>query len=320
MLDPIVPDTADSAVYKTLLESTKAIPWKIDWKTMTFAYIGPQIEPLLGWTQQSWISANDWAERIHEEDRERVVNFCIAQSQNGIDHEADYRALTADGRYVWIRDVVHVQRNAAGETEALIGFMFDISERKKTEEKLLALQKELEALSFKDGLTNIANRRRFDACLQVEWESARTNRHPLSLLLFDIDYFKQYNDLYGHVRGDKCLVDIAQTLSLALDGPRDLVARYGGEEFIVLLPQADANVALKVAERCQRLVQKQAIAHAQSPHGEHITVSIGVGTLIPSEGLRPSDFIDAVDQQLYAAKKNGRNRVEVLTLGDVTPP
>jgi diguanylate cyclase (GGDEF)-like protein len=152
----------------------------------------------------------------------------------------------------------------------------------------------------------------------VEWESARTNRHPLSLLLFDIDYFKQYNDLYGHVRGDKCLVDIAQTLSLALDGPRDLVARYGGEEFIVLLPQADANVALKVAERCQRLVQKQAIAHAQSPHGEHITVSIGVGTLIPSEGLRPSDFIDAVDQQLYAAKKNGRNRVEVLTLGDVS--
>ncbi len=138
MLDPVVPDTADSAVYKTLLESTKAIPWKIDWKTMTFAYIGPQIAPLLGWTQQSWISANDWAERIHEEDRERVVNFCIAQSQNGIDHEADYRALTADGRYVWIRDVVHVQRNAAGETEALIGFMFDISERKKTEEQLLA--------------------------------------------------------------------------------------------------------------------------------------------------------------------------------------
>ena len=75
-----------------------------------------------------------------------------------------------------------------------------------------------------------------------------------------------------------------------------------------------------MAERCQRLVQKQAIAHAQSPHGEHITVSIGVGTLIPSEGLRPSDFIDAVDQQLYAAKKNGRNRVEVVTLGDVTPP
>lgn len=310
----------DSAVYRTLLESTKAIPWRIDWASKRFSYIGPQIEELLGWTPESWMSVEDWAVRMHPEDREHVVSFCVAQSQAGVDHEADYRALTKDNGYVWIRDVVHVVRTPQGEPEALVGFMFDISERKKTEEKLLALQKELEALSFKDGLTNIANRRRFDACLQVEWESARTNRHPLSLLLFDIDYFKQYNDLYGHVRGDKCLVDIAQTLSLALDGPRDLVARYGGEEFIVLLPQADANVALKVAERCQRLVQKQAIAHAQSPHGEHITVSIGVGTLIPSEGLRPSDFIDAVDQQLYAAKKNGRNRVEVVTLGDVTPP
>jgi PAS domain-containing protein len=104
----------DSAVYKTLLESTQAIPWKIDWPTMTFGYIGPQIEPLLGWRQDSWVSANDWASRIHPEDRERVVNFCIAQSQAGVDHEADYRALTQDNGYVWIRDVVHVVRNDAG--------------------------------------------------------------------------------------------------------------------------------------------------------------------------------------------------------------
>lgn len=101
----------DSAVYKTLLESTKAIPWKIDWKSMTFAYIGPQIEELLGWSQDSWISANDWAERMHPEDREWVVNFCVSQSKSGTDHEADYRALKKDGNYVWIRDVVHVVRN-----------------------------------------------------------------------------------------------------------------------------------------------------------------------------------------------------------------
>jgi predicted signal transduction protein with EAL and GGDEF domain len=100
-----------------------------------------------------------------------VVNFCIAQSQAGVDHEADYRALTQDNGYVWIRDVVHVVRNDAGEVESLVGFMFDISERKKTEEKLLALQKELEALSFKDGLTGIANRRQFDACLAREWRA-----------------------------------------------------------------------------------------------------------------------------------------------------
>lgn len=302
----------DDAVYRTLLESTKAIPWKIDWDTKKFAYIGPQIEALLGWSPESWMTVEDWATRMHPEDREYVVNFCVAQSQAGIDHEADYRALTKDNGYVWLRDVVHVVRKDNGEPEALIGFMFDISERKKTEEKLLALQKELEALSFKDGLTNIANRRRFDVSLEVEWESARSNGQPLSLLLFDIDFFKQYNDLYGHVRGDKALIEIAQTLSLALDGPRDVVARFGGEEFVVLLPQADASVALKVAERCQRLIQKQAITHAQSPLAQRVTVSIGVGTVTPGAHMKPSSFIEAVDQQLYAAKKNGRNRIETV--------
>ena len=300
----------DDAVYRTLLESTKAIPWKIDWDTKKFAYIGPQIEALLGWSPESWMTVEDWATRMHPEDREYVVNFCVAQSQAGIDHEADYRALTKDNGYVWLRDVVHVVRKDNGEPEALIGFMFDISERKKTEEKLLALQKELEALSFKDGLTNIANRRRFDASLELEWDSAIRLRQPLSILLFDIDFFKQYNDLYGHVQGDRCLVDIAQTLSLALDGPRDLVARFGGEEFIVLLPGADASVALKVAERCQRLIQKQAIVHAHSPHDQRVTVSVGVGTVVPDEHIKPSQFLEQVDQRLYLAKKNGKNRVE----------
>lgn len=302
----------DSAVYKTLLESTKAIPWKIDWATMKFAYIGPQIEALLGWSPQSWVSVEDWAMRMHPEDREYVVNFCVSQSQAGIDHEADYRALTKDNGYVWIRDVVHVVRKDNGEVDALIGFMFDISERKKTEEQLLSLQKELEVLSFKDGLTNIANRRRFDSSFELEWERARGERQPLSLLLLDVDFFKQYNDLYGHIQGDKCLIAIAQALSLALEGPRDLLARYGGEEFVVLLPGTDADAARKMAERCQRLIHKASIVHALSPHDRRVSVSIGVGSVWPSEGAKPADFIKAVDQQLYAAKSNGRQRIEYV--------
>ncbi|GAB3262243.1 GGDEF domain-containing protein [Chitinimonas naiadis] len=300
----------DSAVYKTLLESTQAIPWKIDWASMRFAYIGPQIEPLLGWSQESWVSAEDWAMRIHPDDRDHVVNFCIAQSKAGVDHEADYRALTKDNGYVWIRDVVHVVRKDDGDVDALVGFMFDISERKKTEEKLLSLQRELEALSFKDGLTGIANRRRFDASLEMEWESARSSQQPLSLILLDVDFFKQFNDLYGHIQGDSCLTKIAQTLNLALAGPRDLAARYGGEEFILMLPETDAEAALKVAERCQRLIEKQAIAHERSSVGQFVTVSMGVGTIIPNDDESPTDFIHAVDRLLYAAKQNGRNRIE----------
>jgi PAS domain S-box-containing protein len=130
----------DPAVYKTLLESTRAIPWKIDWATATFSYIGPQIEQLLGREPSSWKTVEDWATRMHPDERAWAVDFCVAQSKAGVDHEADYGALTKDGRYVWIRDVVHVVRDAQGEVEALVGFMFDISERKKNEQQLLELQ------------------------------------------------------------------------------------------------------------------------------------------------------------------------------------
>ncbi|WP_314018110.1 sensor domain-containing diguanylate cyclase [Stutzerimonas degradans] len=298
----------DSAVYKTLLESTKAIPWKIDWATMTFAYIGPQIETLLGWPQGSWLSANDWAERMHPEDREWVVNFCVAQSQSGIDHEADYRALTRDGRYVWIRDVVHVLRNAAGEVEALVGFMFDISERKQTEQKLLQLQKQLEELSYQDGLTGVANRRMFDNRFQMEWSNAQRTSQPLSLILLDIDYFKQYNDHYGHVRGDDCLKSVGQALSGAAVRPRDLLARYGGEEFVLLLPETDAQAAAQVAERCRQLIRGQNIQHAHSQVAPQLTISLGVGTLIPGPFDQPQAFLERVDRLLYKAKHQGRNQ------------
>lgn len=131
----------DNTVYKTLLESTNAIPWKLDWATMTFAYIGPQIEQVLGWPQASWVSSQDWIDRMHPEDRIWVVDYCIAKSIEGEDHEADYRAMTKDGNYVWIRDVVHVVRNADGTANALLGFMFDIDERKKMKKNWLHYRK-----------------------------------------------------------------------------------------------------------------------------------------------------------------------------------
>ena len=297
----------DSAVYKTLLESTRAIPWKIDWQSMRFAYIGPQIESLLGWSPASWATVEDWAARIHPEDRERVVNFCVAQSKAGTDHEADYRALTQAGHHVWIRDVVHVVRNENGEVDSLVGFMFDISERKKTEEQLIVLQKELEALSFKDGLTGVANRRMFDSILEVEWTKARRNNRPLSVIMLDIDYFKQYNDHYGHLQGDACLKQVAQALNSAATRARDLFARFGGEEFVLVLPETDEKSAAKIAERCRNLIFKEQIAHATSPAGQILTVSIGVGTITPSHQDDPLGFIEETDRRLYQAKQRGRN-------------
>jgi len=297
----------DSAVYKTLLESTKAIPWKLDWKTLKFSYIGPQIERLLGWTPASWISVEDWASRMHPEDRAWVVDFCVSQSRDGVDHEADYRALTKSGDYVWIRDVVHVVRNEDGAVDSLIGFMFDISERKSTEEKLIVLQKELEQLSFRDSLTGIPNRRMFDNVMETEWANALRNHQPLSLIMLDIDYFKQYNDHYGHIQGDECLKRVAQVLSSAATRSRDFLARFGGEEFVLVLPETDAEAAKNVAERCRNLIFKDQIFHEKSQVSQLLTVSLGVGTIIPTRHDKPIKFVEDVDQRLYQAKQKGRN-------------
>jgi len=297
----------DSAVYKTLLESTKAIPWKIDWNTLKFSYIGPQIESLLGWSPSSWVTVEDWASRMHPDDRAWVVDFCVAQSRSGVDHEADYRALTKDGDYVWIRDVVHVVRKDDGDVDSLIGFMFDISERKTTEEKLIVLQKELEELSFKDGLTGIPNRRMFDSIMEAEWANALRNHQPLSVIMIDIDYFKQYNDHYGHIQGDDCLKRVGQVLSSAATRARDFLARFGGEEFVLVLPETDAEAAKNIAERCRSLIFKEQIFHERSQVSQLLTVSLGVGTIIPTRSDAPLKFVDEVDRRLYQAKQKGRN-------------
>jgi diguanylate cyclase (GGDEF)-like protein/PAS domain S-box-containing protein len=299
----------DPDTYRTLLESTKAIPWRIDWATMQFTYIGPQIEALLGWKQASWLSVNDWADRIHEEDRQKTVDFCVSQSQQGVDHEADYRALTSDGDYVWIRDVVHVVRRDDGTVEALVGFMFDITERKQAEEKILQLQRELEALSYRDSLTGVANRRMFDTLYPAEWAKARATGHPLSLVVIDIDYFKQYNDHYGHVQGDACLRQVAQALDSGAARAQDLCARLGGEEFVLLLPSTDVATARGIAERCRKLVAQKELAHARSGVGRLVTVSMGVGTIIPGEQDDPGVFLDRIDRRLYQAKSAGRDRL-----------
>lgn len=139
-LRTLEPDT-DNGLYQTLLESTLAIPFRIDWASKKYTYVGPQIEALLGWSPDSWQTVNDWAERIHPDERDTTVNRCVGLCLAGVDHEAEYRALTSDGSFVWVREVVHVLCDAQGETTGLIGFTFDITEQKKAEK----LRAELDA-------------------------------------------------------------------------------------------------------------------------------------------------------------------------------
>ncbi|MDT8377081.1 MAG: diguanylate cyclase, partial [Mariprofundaceae bacterium] len=178
------------------------------------------------------------------------------------------------------------------------------------ESELARLNRHLEKLSFQDGLTGIANRRMFDQILEREWSRAQRHRQPLSLIMIDIDYFKQYNDHYGHQQGDNCLQQVARVLNGISQRAVDLVARYGGEEFVMLLPETDIEQATRLAEKCRNKIIEQRLPHPSSQAGDVVTISLGVSALTPSAETPPSALINAADRLLYTAKKNGRNRVE----------
>jgi diguanylate cyclase (GGDEF)-like protein len=169
----------------------------------------------------------------------------------------------------------------------------------------------LERLSFLDGLTNIANRRRFDEYLQLEWRRAQRSGAPFSVALIDIDFFKSFNDTYGHEAGDEILKKVASALAATLNRPADLVARYGGEEFVVVLPGTDAAGAAGLAERLRATVAGLAVPHAKSAAAAQVTISVGVATIVPPRDVAAETLVEAADQALYRAKREGRNRVAV---------
>jgi diguanylate cyclase (GGDEF)-like protein len=168
----------------------------------------------------------------------------------------------------------------------------------------------LENLSSRDGLTGIANRRRFDEFLDQEWLRAKRKNTQLSLIMMDVDHFKQYNDNYGHLAGDDCLKQIASTLEKQLKRPTDLVTRYGGEEFASILPDTNNEGALHIAKQFIESISELKIPHSHSSVDDHVTISIGVATITPSDLFFKEQLIKAADSSLYKAKEAGRNKVK----------
>jgi len=166
----------------------------------------------------------------------------------------------------------------------------------------------LDQLAYLDGLTEISNRRRFEEVFQKEWSRAVRNGTMISLAMVDVDYFKQYNDNYGHAMGDIALQQIAKSLNRVLRRPGDLIARYGGEEFVLMLPETDGESARMVADRSLRKVTELEIAHQYSPISDYVSISIGLATIQPSAKTQPMDLMSAADKNLYRAKESGRNR------------
>ncbi|WP_256871790.1 diguanylate cyclase domain-containing protein [Nostoc sp. TCL26-01] len=187
----------------------------------------------------------------------------------------------------------------------------EFMQRQKVQEALIMANKELKRLTILDGLTQIANRRHFNETLTKEWQRHQRRQSPISLILCDIDHFKQYNDYYGHLAGDSCLKQVAQTIANSCKRSADLAARYGGEEFTIILPNTDLAGAICLAQLIQQAIAHLAIRHEKSATHQFITLSMGISSLIPQVKFSPEYLISTADQALYTAKAQGRNTYRV---------
>ena len=181
----------------------------------------------------------------------------------------------------------------------------------ESQRRLKELNLSLMHLSTHDSLTDIPNRYHFDQEYSAEWRRTGREKQPLAIIMIDIDFFKKYNDEKGHQAGDECLINVADILQNALNRPGDMVARYGGEEFIALLPNTDTAGAEGIARRMQSELNAAHIPHPSPESLGHVTISVGVASMVPGMGDRPDALIQAADDALYQAKENGRNRIVV---------
>lgn len=179
-------------------------------------------------------------------------------------------------------------------------------------QQLLLANQELEKLANIDGLTQIANRRQFDYSISYEWQRLRRKKSPLALIFCDVDYFKKYNDFYGHPAGDSCLKQVAQAIASVVKRPADLVARYGGEEFVILLPNTELKGAIYIAQQVQKAIAKLKISHIDGVE-KHITLSMGISSQIPTINSTFEELIKQSDKALFQAKANGRNQFSTLS-------
>lgn len=192
-------------------------------------------------------------------------------------------------------------------TGAIVAHFRNITQRKKMERDLEEANKKLSEVVNIDGLTGIANRRAFDETLHQEWLRLTRNQLPLSLIIIDIDYFKKYNDHYGHSAGDACLAQVAKAIHAAIKRPTDLAARYGGEEFVLLLPETPLEGALEVAKRTQDILEELKLPHTKSEISDQVTISQGISSMVPSTETDPIELIKQADKILYQVKSQGRN-------------
>jgi diguanylate cyclase (GGDEF)-like protein/PAS domain S-box-containing protein len=273
-------------------------------------YISPAVITVLGW-QPEELTGHTYHQIVHPEDIVAVEAMMERCREGGPAETLIYRCRKKDASYAWMEASMRLYHDdSTNEPIGFVNVVRDVSNRKAAEDELTDAFRLVENLAMVDGLTGIANRRQFDETMDREWRRAMRDGSLLSLLMIDVDHFKLYNDIYGHVLGDACLRQIAVAAQGVIHRSSDLFARYGGEEFAVVLPNTDRNGAQLVAEQIRRAVEMCGLPHSGNPHGV-VTVSIGCATQTLDHDSEVTSLVEAADQAMYQAKSAGRNRVEV---------
>lgn len=275
-------------------------------------YVNRWIENVLGYEPYEMQRLGDrYLEKlVHADDKNLMIKQRrkLSTIKDGEVVENEYRFRHRQGSWRWLlcRETVF-QRDSEGRPAQIFGTATDITNRKRAEVALRNFNQELERLAKMDGLTQVANRRSFDEYIERVWRNVSPTQSSLSLILCDIDYFKRFNDTYGHQAGDLCLKQVAKAIEQAVKRNTDLVARYGGEEFAVILPDTNLMGAKRVAENVRETVRQLNIMHSESDVSDRITLSLGVASINSSRKTDLEKLIAAADQGLYNAKSSGRD-------------
>lgn len=300
--------------YRNMVELNPQIPWTASPDGM-ITNISSRFEKITGLTREEAL-ADRWLRTIHVDDRHPTLISWehSLQTQEPLDVEIRFCHVEKGWNWMRIRAVPSIDE--LGNVECWYGTAEDIHERKLLELKLIKANRRLEIQARTDSLTKLPNRREFKKVLAHEFMRARRSNSPLAVLMIDIDYFKNFNDCYGHISGDACLRLVARALRKSLKRSTDIVARYGGEEFAAILPDTDQKGASLVAEHILQSIRAMGIKHGESKFRK-VTISLGVTVYqsqLHSSITDQADLVQTADQALYYSKKNGRNQFNLAEL------